>query len=86
MVQDERLDSFISELITRRSGQDEWATTFFDYDFSQLNAPQIPGDAHACLLDMLPANELNPNTALRYFRWADANLDDVEKLFVNYAE
>ena len=33
---------------------------------------------------MLQANELNPNTALLYFKWADANLDDIEKLFLVY--
>ena len=38
----------------------------------------------ASILDMLQANELNPNTALLYFRWSDANLDDIEKLFTAY--
>ena len=88
VVQDERLDLFVSELISRRLDQDEWATAFFDYDFSydRLNTVQIPGCAQASILDMLHANELNANTALLYFRWADANLDDVEKLFLSYAD
>jgi hypothetical protein len=85
-VQDERLDVFISDLITRRLDQDEWASRFFDYDFSYYPADnvQVPGAAKASILDMLHANQLNPNTALLYFRWAEANLDDVEKLFLNY--
>jgi hypothetical protein len=41
-------------------------------------------NAQACFLDMLQSNELNPNTALSYFKWADANLDDIEKLFGSY--
>jgi len=86
MVQDERLEVFISDLISRRQGQDEWASGFFDYNFDSVpvNTAQVPGAARASLLDMLHANQLNPNTALLYFRWAEANLDDVEKLFLDY--
>jgi hypothetical protein len=41
-------------------------------------------DAQDSILDMLGANELNPNKALHYFKWAEANMDDVEKLFISY--
>jgi hypothetical protein len=41
-------------------------------------------NAQGFYLDMLQCNELNPNTALLYFKWVDANLDDVEKLFGAY--
>ncbi|MBI3134475.1 MAG: hypothetical protein HYZ14_07330 [Bacteroidetes bacterium] len=86
VIQDERLDTFISELIEDRTRQSEWAPGFFKYDrvheFS--HEPLVPSVAKASLLDMLQANQLNPNTALLYFRWADANLDDIEKYFMNY--
>ncbi len=88
VVQDEQLNVFISDLINSRQNHDSWAGSYFDYDFyTDTNyAPQIPVDSQASLLDMLQANQLNPNTALLYFRWADANMDDVEKLFISYGE
>lgn len=43
-------------------------------------------DANNAVALTLPPNELNPNTALLYFKWADANVDDVEKLFNQYGE
>ncbi|KQC01773.1 hypothetical protein [Pedobacter sp. Hv1] len=86
MVQDERLEVFISELIAQRQFQNEWARSFYKHEFHYDNeyAPQIQSHAQVSVLDMLQANELNPNTALQYFRWADANLDDIEKLFISY--
>jgi hypothetical protein len=86
VVQDEKLEVFISELINQRLGQDEWAGGFYDYDFhyDTVFTSQIPGNMQASMLDMLQANQLNPNTALLYFRWADMNLDDLEKLFLDY--
>lgn len=86
VIQDEKLDSFVSELITQRQVQQEWAREFYEYDFyhDTLYNTQLPTGASASMLDMLQANQLNPNTALYYFRWADASLDDVEKLFLNY--
>ena len=86
VVQDEKLNVFISELIYQRQAQDEWASAFYDYDFyyDQSFTSQVPYAAQASVLDMLQTNELNPNTALLYFRWTDANLDDIEKLFLNY--
>jgi hypothetical protein len=86
VVQDERVEVFISDLIGQMTGQDEWANGFYDYDFQpdQTYTPQVPAAAQVSVLDMLQANQLNPNTALLYFRWADANLDDIEKLFLSY--
>jgi hypothetical protein len=86
VVQDERLEIFISDLINERLDQNEWARSFYNYDFQYDTpySPQIPGNMQTSVLDMLQANELNPNTALLYFKWADANLDDIEKLFTNY--
>ncbi|AYL99043.1 hypothetical protein [Mucilaginibacter celer] len=86
VVQDEKLNAFINELIDEQQYRYSWANEFFKYgyDHDPLYNPQVSVSARAGILDMLPANELNPNTALQYFRWADANLDDIEKLFLNY--
>ena len=86
VVQDEKIELFISELINRGHDQSEWANNFFEnnFDYDPGRFPQISGDSKASMLDMLRSNELNPNTALLYFRWADANLDDVEKLLLKY--
>ncbi len=86
VVQDERKEVFISDLLRQRMDVNQWARNFFDYDFhaESLNYHQMPANAGASVLDMLQANELNPNTALQYFRWGDANLDDIEKLFTIY--
>jgi hypothetical protein len=86
VVQDERLDVFISELIIRMQSQNDWASSFFEYDFKYDRADALPiaACAQASLLDMLHANQLNPTTALLYFRWLEASLEDVEKLFLDY--
>jgi hypothetical protein len=85
-VQEERTETFISTLISQRFDQDGWASGFFDYGFCHDagTLPQTATSAQASVLDMLQANELNPNTALLYFRWADATLDDVENFFISY--
>lgn len=86
VVQDEKLEVFIGELISRREKQNEWASDFYNYDFhyDEVYTSQVPHAAQTSVLDMLQANELNPNTALLYFKWADASLDDIEKLFITY--
>lgn len=84
--QDEKLSVFINELIYHRTTEKQWWEKFYSYelsqnqghDLSQINNNQIS------ILDLLPGNQLNPNTALLYFQWTDATLDDIEKLFVNY--
>jgi len=86
VVQDERIETFISDLINQMNDKNEWASEFYDYDFyyDQPHSSDVPNHANACLLDMLQANELNPNTALLYFKWEESNLDDIEKLFIPY--
>ena|SRR6218665_1622144 len=86
VVQDDKLQVFISELINRQQRQQEWAGTFFNYDFNYETTytPNMNNNSQAGVLDMLQANQLNPNTALLYFKWAEANLDDVEKFFLTY--
>lgn len=85
-VQDEKLQVFISELIGQMQDRDTWASGFYDYEYYHDTSyiAQIPSNAHTCMLDMLQANQLNPNTALLYFTWTDASLDDIEKLFLVY--
>lgn len=86
-VQDEPLHEFISNLINQRMGVYEWANHFFDYNFEyeSNNYPaQVSRNAGACMLDMLGSGELTPNTALRYFRWVDTSLNDVDLLFNAY--
>lgn len=86
VVQPEQLDVFVSELLINRQYQNEWARGFYNYNFHYDDdyAPQHYDRMHTNVLDMLQGNELNPNTALLYFRWADANLDDIEKFFLSY--
>jgi hypothetical protein len=82
-VQKDQLEVFIRELITDRLSSPDWFTEFFDYKFDHDPVYTIPviENAQTSILDMLHPNQLNPDTALRYFRWVDANLDDIEKLF-----
>ena len=86
IVQDEKLSIFMSELTGSRQLQQEWARGFYQYEFhyDEDYVPEIQHQAQTSLLDMLRTSELNPNTALQYFAWREANLDDIEKLFTPY--
>jgi hypothetical protein len=87
VVQDEKLSYFISDFIAKENNISEWTDSFFDSNFHNeidYNTQMIMQNAQGFYLDMLQSNELNPNTALLYFKWMDANLDDVEKLFTAY--
>lgn len=86
VVQETRQDYIISALIARQTNYGEWANGFFDGQYDTTNEPTDYRSSHSSIstLDLLQANQLNPNTALQYFRWADANLDDIEKLFISY--
>ncbi|AXG74372.1 hypothetical protein DVK85_09065 [Flavobacterium arcticum] len=82
VINDEKIDYYMSDLIKRRFEYQEWAQSFYDIDIKDdIHNNYIPAKTEINPLDMLSGNELNPNTALLYFRWADASLDDVEKLF-----
>jgi hypothetical protein len=85
-VQDERMEVFISELIYQQLDWNHWISSFYSPDLyhDPLPAPHVAGHTQINVLDMLQAGELNPNTALQYFKWTDATLDDVEQLFANY--
>ena len=86
VITDEKIDYYISDLIKRRYEYQEWAKSFYKIEIINDGYNHYtPGRTEVNPLDMLSGNELNPNTALLYFRWADANLDDVERLFLNYA-
>ncbi|HYG50812.1 MAG TPA: hypothetical protein VD905_07905 [Flavobacteriales bacterium] len=86
VVQDEKLSDFITGLILQRQSQNEWAADYFDYpfEFDNMFTPTLSKNVQISSVDMLRANELNPNTALLYFKWADISLDDIEKLFLTY--
>lgn len=87
VIQDEKQEAFINELINKRKNRDEWAALFFDNEFisNDDNIPNhISQNSLGSILDMLQPNELNPNTALLYFKWADTNFDDIEKLLISY--
>ncbi len=87
-VQQEKIDAFMSDLISKNTQKGDWAADFFDYDFHH-DAVHLPNaistTAQASALDMLQANQLNPNTALSYFKWENTNLDDIEKMFMTYS-
>ncbi|MBL0358429.1 MAG: hypothetical protein IPP72_16910 [Chitinophagaceae bacterium] len=85
-VQNERLEIFINELLYMTQGYEAWATDFYncEFEFDDTYHPQKTQFEKAGVLEMLQANELNPATALQYFKWADTSMDDVEKLFAVY--
>ncbi|MFT3795819.1 hypothetical protein [Flavobacterium sp.] len=87
IVQQEKIEVIVEELISQRSLQNEWAADFYDFKFHHnlpVYAAPFSHAAQASVLDLLPGNQLNPNTALAYFKWTDANAEDIEKLFPNY--
>lgn len=85
-VQDEKLEVFISDLISRREQHDDWISSFFGdaFHFDDPRSRHVPSASQASVIEMLQVNELNPNTALLYFKWTDMNLDDIEKMFLTY--
>ncbi|WP_199139826.1 hypothetical protein [Pedobacter sp. ASV12] len=87
VVRDSVQEVFICDLIREKSHKQQWALQFYNYErYAQAASTRVhvPAHAHASLLDMMPQNQLNANNALDYFAWADANTDDIERLFVNY--
>jgi len=83
-VQNESLETFIDELISQRVFRNEWIVKLYGAENSHIlphHGLPVSGQAESGILDFLPGSQLNPNTALNYFKWADANLDDIEKLF-----
>jgi len=86
-IQDDKINVFISDLISSRESHHQWAGSFFEYQFQHEPGYLSPGmlKNRAGILDMLQANELNPATATLYFKWDDMDLNDIEKLFVSHA-
>jgi hypothetical protein len=83
-VQHEKLAYFITDFIGRNNNSSEWTDQFFDSNFDNDTdySPQLTTqDSQGVYLDLMQSNELNPNTALLYFRWTETTLDDIEKLF-----
>jgi hypothetical protein len=85
MVQDERVAVLIDGLINQLNDINEWAADFYNnsFDLDDNNSVPAPQQVQGSVLDMLQANQLNPSSALLYFRWADANLDDIERFFLS---
>lgn len=84
IVRDEQVSTFLSNLNNQRETRYEWASRFYEnaFDYNPHQQTHLISENYkASVLDMLSAGDLNPNTALNYFRWADANMDDVYKLF-----
>jgi len=86
VVQNEKAESHMNELALQQQNRDKWANGFFDnqFHYDTANTANYPDVTGSSILDMLQSNELNPNTALLYFAWADLNFDDINKLFVSY--
>ena len=86
-VQQDKQEDFISNFITERTQYSSWVSSFYEYDFHHDTldfSTALSQNVQTNVLDMLQANALNPNTALEYFNWVDANLDDIEKYFLVY--
>ncbi|AEV32664.1 hypothetical protein Oweho_1676 [Owenweeksia hongkongensis DSM 17368] len=84
VIKNEKLELLIAQLYNDSLHHSEWAENFFDrnFDTQSSNFPfNISSNYPLELLNMLHSNEFNPNSALQYFKWEDANLDDFEKLF-----
>ncbi|MCV9928235.1 hypothetical protein OIU83_11250 [Flavobacterium sp. LS1R49] len=87
VVQEEKFNDFITDFVNKADNSSEWVDVFFDSNFHNHidYTPQvIIQNTQEHILDMLKSDELNPSTALLYFKWAEANLDDIEKLFASY--
>ncbi len=84
--QQDKLEGFINDYIPGRMNAGKWASSFYKNDFYEdpVYVSALTENAQMCMTDMLAPNELNPNTALLYFRWEDAGLEDIEKLFLSY--
>ncbi|GAB2808531.1 hypothetical protein [Ferruginibacter profundus] len=85
-IQDDKAEIFINQLISRAEGYEEWAAGFYDCDLQmdKVYTRHRPQYTREGVLDMLQANQLNPNTALQYFKWAGTSMDDIEMLFTVY--
>lgn len=87
IVNNDKVEVFISSLIDSRTNYYNWAKSYFPYEFygeDGVFMHQNTMNEQASLLDMLQGNQLNPNTALSYFSWANTSLDDINKLFTTY--
>lgn len=86
VVRDEKMNEFIRALINDRNAIQSWASDFFDVGEFGPDKIEAQSFVHAHAVDILPPHMLSPNTALTYFTWTDANLDDVNKLFTEFVD
>jgi hypothetical protein len=83
VVNNDKIDVFISNMISREDNHQKWARDFFEQPLGETNNTYASPIDHAVgqnVLDLLQGNQLNVNTALNYFQWVNAGLDDLEQL------
>jgi hypothetical protein len=86
VVQEDVQDYFISDLLKKRHLAYNWSSTFFPIDIveDQVYFPDhYYANSRASILDLLQVNQLNPNTALDYFKWCNADFTDLETVFLH---
>ncbi len=88
VVYDDKSEVFISDLLDKRTRHQQWAASFFPYEFYKDDDIYESSfkNTQGSVLDMLQGNQLNPTTALNYFQWVNAGLDDIERLFITYGD
>ncbi len=87
IFKDEAVKKFTGIHMKTRLNSDKWLSDTFDNAFEDdsVFTKTYYEYAEIAAMDMLPPKKINLNTALLYFKWVDANLDDIEKLFVTFA-
>jgi hypothetical protein len=83
-VRDEKKQIMVSQLAAQAGQRRSWYNGFFEAAPGYTETGEMYEAGQECVLDLLQAQQLNPNTALQYFTWAEANMDDVEKMFITY--
>ncbi|MCC6370079.1 MAG: hypothetical protein IT236_03635 [Bacteroidia bacterium] len=80
---DEKKEVFVQSLMNESIGAIDWAKDFFknSFELEQKTEPRSFQNTSESLPDMLPPNELNANTVLTFFKWADLSFDDIDKFF-----
>ena len=83
-VRDDQNEPLIADLLKDNVDGEKWLHIFMDekVEFNPAeDASRLSNMNQLNILDKLQANQLNPNTALSYFTWNNADLDDIEQLF-----
>ena len=85
---DDRMETFMTQIMANETVRRNWAKSYFedsDYDLEDTSSSVYLNNKQGLSsIEMLQINELNPNTVLNYYKWSNANLDDIERLFLSY--